>query len=128
MRRSIYSNRTGSRIVEVNFQGKIFVGNTGSFAIGLTIASFAVLTDLKSNLLISILPYVFNSVVILSVVFLVRKKAAVKFDGQKLVSEHRRSLVTLLTYHRPLTERQIVSVISLIVAVFTILAMLVEFF
>jgi UDP-N-acetylglucosamine--dolichyl-phosphate N-acetylglucosaminephosphotransferase len=109
-----------------NFQGKLFVGNTGSFAIGLTVASFAVLTDLKSNLLISILPYVFNSVLILLTVFFVRKKAGVKFDGQKLVSEHRRSLVTLLTYHRPLTERQVVTIISLIVAVFAAASMLFE--
>lgn len=108
-----------------NVQGKIFVGNTGSFAIGLTVASFAVLTDLKSSLLISILPYVFNSVLILLTVFFVHKKANVAFDGKKLVSEHRRSLVTLLTYRRPLTELQVVGVISVIVAVFTVIAVLI---
>jgi UDP-N-acetylglucosamine--dolichyl-phosphate N-acetylglucosaminephosphotransferase len=107
-----------------NFQGKLFVGNTGSFAIGLTIASFAVMTDLKSSLLVSILPYVFNSVLILLTVFFVRKKAGVKFDGKRLVSEHKRSLVTLITYKRPLTEKQVVAIISLIVAVFTVLAVI----
>ena len=106
-----------------NVSGKIFVGNTGSFAIGLTIASFAVLTDLKLPLVISILPYVFNSAFILLTIFFVRKKANVSFDG-KLMSDHRRSLVTLITYHRPLTERQVVAIISLIVAVFTVLAVL----
>ncbi|MCX8151149.1 MAG: hypothetical protein N3D85_06580 [Candidatus Bathyarchaeota archaeon] len=111
-----------------NFQGKIFVGNTGSFAIGLTIASFAVLTDLKSSLLISVIPYVFNSILILSSVFFIRKKANVTFDGKKLVSDHRRSLVTLLTYRRPLTERQVVTIISLIIAVFTAIAVGVEIF
>ncbi len=105
-----------------NFQGKLFVGNTGSFAIGLTVAAFAVLTDLKSTMLISILPYVFNSVFILLTVFFVRKKASVQFDGKRLVSEHRRSLVTLLTYKRPLTEKQVVALISLIIAAFTVLA------
>jgi UDP-N-acetylglucosamine--dolichyl-phosphate N-acetylglucosaminephosphotransferase len=109
-----------------NVRGKIFVGNTGSFAIGLTVASFAVITDLKSSLLISILPYVFNSVLILLTVFFVRKKANVTFDGKKLVSEHRRSLVTLITYKRPLTERQVVAIISAIVALFTALAILAE--
>ena len=107
-----------------NFQGKLFVGNTGSFAIGLTIASFAVITDLKSSLLVSILPYVFNSVLILLTVFFVRKKASVKFDGKRLVSEHKRSLVTLITYKRPLTEKQVVAIISLFVAVFTVLAVI----
>ncbi len=110
-----------------NVQGKIFVGNTGSFAIGLTVASFAVITDLKSSMLISILPYVFNSVFILLSVFFVKKKANVIFDGKRLVSEHRRSLVTLLTYHRPLTERQIVAIISVIVAVFTLLGIVYQF-
>ena len=108
----------------LNVEGKIFVGNTGSFTIGLTVASFAVITDLKSSLLISILPNVFNSVLILLTVFFVRKKANVAFDGKKLVSDHRRSLVTLITYHRPLTERQVVALISLIVALFTVLAVI----
>lgn len=107
-----------------NFQGKIFVGNTGSFAIGLTIASFAVMTDLKSSLLVSILPYVFNSVLILLTVFFVRKKANVNFDGKRLMSEHKRSLVTLITYKRPLTEKQVVGIISLLTAIFTVLAVI----
>ena len=111
-----------------NFRGKIFVGNVGSFAIGMTIASFAVITDLKSGLLVSILPYVFNSSLILLTIFFVRKKAVVSFEGKKLVSDHRRSLVTLITYKRPLTERQVVAIISLIVALFTVLAVLVEIF
>jgi len=105
-----------------NFQGKIFVGNSGSFAIGMTIASFAVLSDLKLSLLIAILPYIFNSSVILLTVFFTRQKANVVFDGTKLSADHRRSLITLITYHRPMTEKQVVRTIALIVAVFTILA------
>ena len=109
-----------------NVQGKIFVGNSGSFAIGMTIAAFAVITDLKSSLLISIIPYIFNSSLILLTIFLTRKRAEASFDGKKIVSNHRRSLVTLVAYHRPLTERQIVAIISLIIAVFTLVAVLIE--
>ncbi len=105
-----------------NLQGKIFVGNSGSFAIGMTIASFAIITDLKLPLLISILPYVVNSSLILLTIFFVKKRASVSFDGKKLVSDHRRSLVTLITYRRPLTERQVVVIISLITACFTLAA------
>ncbi len=105
-----------------NLQGKIFVGNSGSFAIGMTIASFAVITDLKLPLLISIIPYVFNSSLILLTIFLTKKRATVSFDGKKLISDHRRSLVTLLTYHRPLTERKVVAIISLIILFFTLTA------
>ncbi|HJW65417.1 MAG TPA: hypothetical protein VJ507_01410 [Candidatus Bathyarchaeia archaeon] len=115
-------------IAVFNIRGKIFVGNSGSFAIGMTITSFAIVADVKSGLLVSILPYVFNSVLILLTIFFIRKKAVVAFEGKQLVSDHRRSLVTLITYKRPLTERQVVTIISLIVALFTVLAVLVEIF
>jgi UDP-N-acetylglucosamine--dolichyl-phosphate N-acetylglucosaminephosphotransferase len=111
-----------------NVQGKIFVGNSGSFAIGMTIASFAIITDLKLPLLISILPYVLNSALILLTIFFTKKKASVSFDGKKLVSDHRRSLVTLITYHRPLTERQVVAIISLLVLFFTLIAVIIALF
>jgi UDP-N-acetylglucosamine--dolichyl-phosphate N-acetylglucosaminephosphotransferase len=110
----------------LNASGKVFVGNTGSFAIGMTIASFAVISDLKVNLLISILPFIFNSSIILLSVFFVHKKAAVTFDGKKLCSDSRKSLVTTITYHRPLTERQVVLIISGIVAIFTLLGALIQ--
>jgi len=109
----------------LNVQGKIFVGNTGSFAIGMTIASYAVITDLKLPLLISILPYVVNSALILLTIFFVRKRASTWFDGKKLRSDHRRSLVTLVTYRRPLTERQVVAAISLLVVLLTLMAVVV---
>ncbi|MGB9675582.1 MAG: hypothetical protein ACPL0C_00160 [Candidatus Bathyarchaeales archaeon] len=110
-----------------NFRGKIFVGNTGSFAIGITLAAFAIISDLKMSLVICILPYIFNSALILLSYFLFRAKAHVSFNGEKLFSDHRRSLVTLITYNRPLKERQVVVIISLIVAFFTLLAVLFEF-
>ena len=108
-------------LVGFNLQGKIFVGNSGSFAIGMSVASFAVITDLKLPLLISIIPYVANSALILLTIFFTRKRAAVSFDGKNLVSDHKRSLVTLLTYRRPMTERKVVAVISVILVVFTTL-------
>jgi UDP-N-acetylglucosamine--dolichyl-phosphate N-acetylglucosaminephosphotransferase len=109
-----------------NVKGKIFVGNSGSFAIGITIASFAVISDLKVSLLISLLPYIFNSAVILLSILFVRKKARVTFDGTKLSSDNRRSLVTMITYRRPMTERKVVVIISGIVALFTLLGVLIQ--
>lgn len=111
----------------LNLQGKIFVGNSGSFAIGMTIASFAVIADLKLGLAISILPYIFNSSLILLTVFFTRKKAQITFTDGKLQSDHRRSLVTTLAYHRPLTERQVVAIVSAIVAVFTVLGVVIAY-
>ena len=112
----------------LNFQGRIFVGNTGSFAIGMTLASFAVISNLKVNLVVSVLPYIFNSVLILLTFFFARKKASVSFDGKRLFSDHRRSLITLLTYRRALTERQVVLLISLLVAATTLLAVAMQLF
>jgi UDP-N-acetylglucosamine--dolichyl-phosphate N-acetylglucosaminephosphotransferase len=109
-----------------NYAGKIFVGNSGSFAIGMTVASFAVISDLKLSLLVSILPYIFNSSFILLTAFFVRKRASLRFDGEKLSSDHRRSLVTLITYRRPLTERQVVMIVMGIVALFTLLGFLIQ--
>ena len=111
-----------------NVRGKIFVGNAGSFAIGISIASFAVISDLKVDLLISILPFIFNSSIILLAVFFTRKRARVKFDGAKLSSDSRKSLVTVITYHRPLTERKVVIIIAAIVALFTLLGAIIQLF
>jgi len=110
----------------LNLRGKIFVGNTGSFAIGITLAAFAIISDLKSTLLISLLPYILNSSLILLNYFFFRTKARVSFDDERLVSDHRKSLITLITYHRPLTERQVVMIISLLVAASTSAALLAQ--
>jgi len=109
-----------------NFTGRIFVGNTGSFSIGMTLTAFAIISDLKIDLTISLLPYLINSALILLTFFFSRARANVSFDGKKLSSNHRRSLVTLVTYHHPLTERQVVLIISSIVAASTIIAGLIQ--
>ena len=114
-------------LAALNLRGKIFVGNSGSFAIGITIASFAVIADVKLSLIISIIPYIFNSSLILLTVFFTHKKALITFKDNKLESDHKRSLVTTLTYHRPLTERKIVLIVSAIVAAFTLLAVIYSF-
>jgi UDP-N-acetylglucosamine--dolichyl-phosphate N-acetylglucosaminephosphotransferase len=109
-----------------NFRGKIFVGNTGSFAIGITLAAFAIISDLKTTLLISLLPYIFNSSLILLNYFFFRARASVSFDGKKLFSDHRRSMITLITHRRYLTERQVVVIISLLVAASTFAALFIH--
>lgn len=110
----------------LNFRGRVFVGNTGSFAIGMTLASFAVISDLKTDLIVSVIPYIFNSSLILLTYFFSRAKAKVSFDGEKLSSDHRRSLITVITYRRRLTERQVVVTISLMVVASTLVAYLLQ--
>jgi UDP-N-acetylglucosamine--dolichyl-phosphate N-acetylglucosaminephosphotransferase len=111
----------------LNLQGKIFVGNSGSFAIGLTIASFAVIANLKLNLAVSMVPYIFNAAFILLMIFLTHHKAKMQVVDGKLVSDSKRSLVTLITFKRPLTERQVVAIIAGIVAAFTFIAAVIQY-
>jgi len=108
-----------------NFAGKIFVGNTGSFAIGISLASYAMISNVEQTLLISIVPYIFNSSLILLNFFLFRTTARLVLEGNKLRSDHRRSLLTLIAHYRPLTEHKLVTVVAVIVAVFTAIAILV---
>jgi len=110
----------------LNFQGKLFVGNTGSFAIGITLASFATISDLKVSLIISLSPYILNSMLILLTYFVWRSKASISFAEGKLSSEHRRSLVTLVTYRHHLTERQVVVIMSLLFVASTSVALILQ--
>ncbi len=97
-----------------NFNGRIFVGNTGSFAAGITLASYAIIANIEQTLLISILPYIFNSSIILINVLFFGRRAALILDGKILRANHIRSLVTLIAHIHPSTEKRIVSIICLI--------------
>ena len=108
-----------------NFFGKIFVGNTGSFAIGITVASYAIIANNEQTLLISILPFIFNSSLILLNVFLFGKTAHLILEGSKLRSDSKRSLLTLIVHYRHLSERKLVSAVSLLVAFSTFIAVFV---
>ncbi len=108
-----------------NCLGKIFVGNTGSFAIGITLGSYAILANNEQTLLISILPFVFNSALILLNVFLFGQTARLALEGDKLRADSRRSLLTLIAHHTPLTEHQLVLVVTSLVALSTTIAVVV---
>ena len=103
----------------LNFSGKIFVGNTGSFAAGITLASYAVIANNEQTLLISTLPYIFNSALILLTIFLSGKTAHLALKESTLRSDHRRSLLTLIAFYKPLSERKLVLLVSLLVVLST---------
>jgi UDP-N-acetylmuramyl pentapeptide phosphotransferase/UDP-N-acetylglucosamine-1-phosphate transferase len=78
------------------------------------------------SLMISIIPYILNSVLILFTAFFFKKRASVSLEGNKLVSNQRQSLVTFIAYRRPMTERKIVALISLLMVIFVTIAVLIE--
>lgn len=109
----------------LNFAGKIFVGNTGSFAVGITLASYAIIANNEQTLLISILPYIFNSSLILLTIFLAGRTAHLALKEGKLRSDHRRSLLTLIAYYKPSSERKLVLFVAALVALSTVTAVFV---
>lgn len=108
-----------------NYRGKIFVGNVGSFSIGITLASFTILSNIEQTLLISITPYIINSILILTNVLFFKRRAKLILKNNRLYSNHIRSLQTLIAYKRELTEHEIVMLCSLIIGLTTILAVIV---
>jgi hypothetical protein len=70
------------------------------------------------------LPYILNSFLILFNHLILKRRSRLKINGDRLYADHRRSLVTLISYYRPMTERQLVAAVSLIVASFVALAIL----
>ena len=109
-----------------NFRGKIFVGNTGSFAFGITLASYAIIANIEQTLAISIIPYIINSTLVLTNILFFNRRAKLKMDGIKLKATHRRSLITLIAYYYPTTERKLVLLISSLFILTTIIAILVS--
>ncbi|MBS7634202.1 hypothetical protein KEJ34_01700 [Candidatus Bathyarchaeota archaeon] len=107
-----------------NFRGKIFVGNTGSFSFGITLASYAIIANIEQTLAISIIPYIINSSLILINILLFKRRAALEISWPMLKAKHRRSLTTLIAYYYPATERKLVLLISSLFILTTVVAVL----
>jgi len=110
-----------------NYKGKIFVGNVGTFSEGTTLAAYAIIANIEQTLVISIIPYIVNSSLIILNYVIWRRKPSLKFDGEKLTSTHRRSIQTLIAYRRKLTEGEIVNIITLMFIITTLTAVLISF-
>ena len=107
----------------LSYTGKAFIGNVGSFSIGLTLAVYSILMNLKLFLLISLTPYILNSLITLFSSYILKERANTLMDETgHLYSEKARSLRTFILSRKPMTEHQVVWLITLITAVFTYLA------
>ncbi|MCJ7634662.1 hypothetical protein MUP77_20015 [Candidatus Bathyarchaeota archaeon] len=110
----------------LSFTGKAFIGNVGTFSIGLTLAVYAVLTNMKLVLLISLTPFVFNSLLILFSKYILKQNAETLINENGLLYSRRiRSLRTLILHNNPMRERRAVLVICALVALSTASAILV---
>jgi UDP-N-acetylmuramyl pentapeptide phosphotransferase/UDP-N-acetylglucosamine-1-phosphate transferase len=98
--------------------GTAFIGNVGSFSIGLTLAVYAILVNNKLFLIISLAPHLMNSILILFSNYIIRDRANTLIDETGLLYANRvRSLRTLIIKYKRMTEHQVVLFITMISAV-----------
>jgi UDP-N-acetylglucosamine--dolichyl-phosphate N-acetylglucosaminephosphotransferase len=77
----------------LSFRGRVFIGNVGSFSVGLTLAVASIMENLKLMLLISMLPFILNSILILYSNYVLRDRAITHIgDDGKLYADKVRSL------------------------------------
>jgi UDP-N-acetylglucosamine--dolichyl-phosphate N-acetylglucosaminephosphotransferase len=111
----------------ISFTGKAFMGNVGSFSVGLTLAVMSIIHNLKLMLLICMLPFIANSILILYSNYILRERAITLIDNDgKLYATKVRSLRTLLLRYRHMNEKKTVIVTYLIVLFFVIVGAIVE--
>jgi UDP-N-acetylglucosamine--dolichyl-phosphate N-acetylglucosaminephosphotransferase len=111
----------------LSFTGRAFIGNIGSFSVGLTLAVASIVENLKLMLLICMLPFILNSLLILYSSYILHDRAITRVDeGGRLYSDKIRSLRTLLLRYRRMTEREAVIALNLIVVSFVILGVLIK--
>lgn len=107
----------------LSFRGIAFIGNVGSFSVGLTMAVYSILLNLKFFLLISLIPFILNSVLILFSAFFLHERADTLMDDKgRLYSKSVRSLRTLILRNRHMNEQRTVIVLCALVALCVVLS------
>jgi UDP-N-acetylglucosamine--dolichyl-phosphate N-acetylglucosaminephosphotransferase len=109
----------------LSFTGKAFIGNVGTFSIGLTLAVYAVLMNVKLVLLISLIPFILNSFLILFSNYILKERAETLVDERGLLFSHKvRSLRTLILHDNPMSEHRAVLLICALVVMSTASALI----
>ncbi|MEM2401974.1 MAG: hypothetical protein QXX24_05490, partial [Candidatus Bathyarchaeia archaeon] len=96
------------------------------FALGITLAAYAIIANIEQTLAISIIPYILNSSLVLINALFLKQRARLEMDGSILKASHRRSLLTLIAYYHPTTERKLVLLVSLLFTLTTTTAILIS--
>lgn len=113
----------------LSFTGRAFIGNVGSFSVGLTLAVASITENLKLMLSICMLPFILNSILILYSNYILRDRAITHIgDDGRLYADKIRSLRTLLLRYRHMTEKEAVIALNLIVLSFVVVGVLVQWF
>ena len=106
--------------------GTAFIGNVGSFSIGLTLAVYAILANIKLFLIISLTPHLLNSILILFSNYILHDRANTLIDEKGSLYAHRvRSFRTLIIKYKKMTEHHVVLLISITSAACVVIAYLI---
>ncbi len=111
----------------LSFTGTAFIGNVGSFSIGLTLVVYAILANIKLFLIISLIPHLVNSILILFSNYILHDRASTLLDEKRVVlyAERVRSLRTLIIKYKKMPEHHVVILITSTTAIFTGIAYLI---
>lgn len=111
----------------LSYEGRAFIGNVGSFSVGLTLAVASIIYNLKLMLFICLLPFIVNSIMILYSNYVIHDRATTLIDQDgKLYAEKVRSLRTLLLRYRHMNEHDAVLALYLVVALFVAIGALIQ--
>ncbi|MDQ1281592.1 MAG: hypothetical protein QG670_2857 [Thermoproteota archaeon] len=110
----------------MSYSGRAFIGNVGTFSIGLTLAVYAIIMNIKTVLLVALVPHIINSILILYSNYILHDKAETLLDEKGQLYSHRiRSLRTVVLHHKKMTEHQTVLVICLITSFSVVLGLII---
>ena len=113
----------------ISYRGRAFIGNVGSFSVGLTLAVASIVYNLKFMLFICLLPFIANSIMILYSNYVIHDRATTLIDQDgRLYAEKVRSLRTLLLRYRHMNEHETVLTLYLIVALFVAIGALIQWY
>lgn len=111
----------------ISFTGRAFIGNVGSFSVGLTLAVVSVIDNLKLMLLICMLPFIANSLLILYSNYILRERAVTLLDNEgKLYATKVRSLRTFLVRYKHMSEKELVIALYFVVLLFVVVGAMIE--
>ncbi|UCH02240.1 MAG: hypothetical protein JSV20_00105 [Candidatus Bathyarchaeota archaeon] len=113
----------------LSYKGQAFIGNVGTFSIGITLAVYSILFNIKLVLLVTLVPHIVNSLLILYSIYVLNDKAETLMDENGLLYSHRiRSLRTLILHYKRMKEHDVVLLLCLMIVLFVISSLIIKWF
>jgi len=117
------------------YPAKVFSGNVGSYAVGAAIGALSIISGLEFEMIVVLLPHIFNALLIILSVGGIKERRSIKVrpiivkpDGLLVANSDSRAPLTLtrtiLAFSGPLTELEVIKVITMLEAWSAVLSLL----